>query len=227
MSTVDGPVALLMLADARLPAGGHAHSGGVEAAIAAGAIGDVADLVVFLRGRLRTAGAVAAGLAAAACRAAGNAVGVVAAVGVAALDAEADARMPSPAQRAASRQQGKALLRAARAAWRSPYLDELAATQGGPHHPVVLGVAAAAAGADPAGAARVAAYLAVSGPASAAVRLRGFDPLAVNGMLASLAGEIAAVAGSACTAAIPAATSPRLDLLAEVHARSEVRLFAS
>jgi urease accessory protein len=34
-----------------------------------------------------------------------------------AIDAEADARTPSPAQRAASRRQGRALLRAARVAW--------------------------------------------------------------------------------------------------------------
>ena len=61
--------ALLTLADSRLPAGGHTHSGGVEQAIAAGAIGDPASLALFLRRRLTTSGAVAAGLAAAACRA--------------------------------------------------------------------------------------------------------------------------------------------------------------
>src|SRR5215475_3511840 len=96
--TGTGLAGLLMLADARLPAGGHAHSGGVEAAVAAGWVRTVADLAVFLRGRLRTAGAVAAGLAAAAC---------ADPAGCDRLDAEADARMPSPAQRAASRQQGR------------------------------------------------------------------------------------------------------------------------
>jgi urease accessory protein len=208
---MDGLAALLMLADSRLPAGGHAHSGGVEAAISAGVIRDVADLGVFLRGRLRTAGAVAAGLAAAAC--AGADPGW--------LDREADARMPSPAQRAASRQQGRALLRAARTSWPVPSLAALADTPGGPHHSIALGVAAAAAGADPAGAAQVAAYLSVSGPAAAAVRLCGFDPLAVNAVLAGLLTDLPA--GSD----LPAAAAPSLDVLAEVHARSEVRLFAS
>ncbi len=226
---MNGIAGLLMLADSRLPAGGHAHSGGVEAAVSVGAVRTVDDLAVFLRGRLRTAGAVAAGLAAAACADPG---------GCERLDAEADARMPSPAQREASRQQGRALLRAARVAWPAPVLEALAATPGGPHHAVVLGVAAAATGADPGGAAQVAAYLSVSGPAAAAVRLCAFDPLAVNGILAALADEVVAVAETGTVAALaggveagfgglPAAAAPRLDVLAEVHARTEVRLFAS
>ena len=62
--------ALLTLADSRLPAGGHTHSGGVEQAIAAGVVDDPRTLTAFLRRRLHTAGAVAAGLAAAACGAA-------------------------------------------------------------------------------------------------------------------------------------------------------------
>ena len=56
-----------MLADARFPAGGHAHSGGLEGAVTAGMVTDVGSLELFLRGRLATAGVVAAGLAAAAC----------------------------------------------------------------------------------------------------------------------------------------------------------------
>ena len=57
--------ASLLLADARFPAGGHAHSGGVETAATAGTVTDLASLEAFLRGRLRTAGLTAAGLAAA------------------------------------------------------------------------------------------------------------------------------------------------------------------
>ena len=103
----------LLLADGRFPAGGHAHSGGLEPAVSAGTVHDLATLELFLRGRLRTAGLVAAALAAAACTAA-CAGGPEA---FAALDAEADARTPSPAQRETSRRQGRALLRAARTAW--------------------------------------------------------------------------------------------------------------
>lgn len=76
--------ALLVLADGRFPAGGHAHSGGAEAAVRAGRITGAADLEDFCRGRLHTAGLVAAALAAAA------------ALGVdpVALDEAADARTP-------------------------------------------------------------------------------------------------------------------------------------
>ena len=57
-------VAALLLGDSRFPAGGHAHSGGVEPAVTAGTVTDLATLEAFLRGRLRTAGLVAAGIAA-------------------------------------------------------------------------------------------------------------------------------------------------------------------
>ena len=53
--------ALLVLADGRFPAGGHAHSGGVEAAVARGPYHDADSLEAFCRGRLHTAGLVAAG----------------------------------------------------------------------------------------------------------------------------------------------------------------------
>ena len=89
---------LLLLADSRLPAGGHAHSGGMEAATVAGLVGDEHGLEGFLRGRLATAGLASAGLAAAACRHASE-VAAGAPACWAGLDAEAAARTPSPAQR--------------------------------------------------------------------------------------------------------------------------------
>jgi urease accessory protein len=212
--------ALLTLADSRLPAGGHAHSGGVEQAIAAGLVHDPASLAVFLRRRLATAGAVAAGLAAAACGAG--------AAELARLDAEADARTPSPALRAASRQQGRGLARVGRRAWPDPVWDLLPDR---PHHPLALGAAATAAGLHPPAAAAAAAYLSVSGPATAAQRLLAMDPLAVAALTARLAPEVDAVAAAAAPAAqpadLPAATDPLLDLLAEVLAARTDRFFAS
>ncbi|GAA2190872.1 urease accessory protein UreF [Micromonospora lupini] len=59
---------LLLLADGRFPAGAHAHSGGLEAAVAAGRVTDLASLESFLVGRLTTAGLVGAAFAAAAHR---------------------------------------------------------------------------------------------------------------------------------------------------------------
>lgn len=101
---------LLLLADARLPAGGHVHSGSLEAAVRAGVVTDVPSLHGFLRGRLVSAGLVAASFAAAATRLAESLDGGDAACW-AELDAELDARTPAAGQRLASRQQGRGLLR--------------------------------------------------------------------------------------------------------------------
>lgn len=214
---------VMLLADARFPGGGHAHSGGAEPAHTAGSLTGLHSLELFLRGRLRTSGVTAAGLAAAACATAVRATadgGPEA--GWAALDAEADARMPSPAQRDASRMQGRALLRAVRAAWPDAAWPGQAGGRA-PHHPVVLGAAAAAAGCTPGQAAHVAAYQSVSGPASAVVRLAGMDPIAVSALVARLAPEI----GSISWEGLPFPSAPNLDLLAEVHTTAEVRLFES
>ena len=224
--------ALLLLADSRLPAGGHAHSGGVAPAVEAGLVGgqtkndnDLRDVVGFLRGRLHTAGLLAGAVAARAAYLAGTGT-----TDWAELDAEVDARTPAPAQRAVSRAQGRALLRVARRAFPDARLKALGDH---PHHPMMLGVAVQIAGGTPAEAAEIAVAGAISGPASAAVRLLGLDPLALTAAQMALAAEADAVALQAAsyadqtTDALPAPSAPLLDLLAQAHARSEVRLFAS
>jgi urease accessory protein len=244
---------LLALADQRLPSGGHVHSGGVEQAVSDGLVTNAATLGRFLHRRLLTTGLVTAGLAAAAAR--------VTADSLAALDAEADARMPSPAAREASRAQGRGLLRTARAAWAAPGPGLAWSALGArPHHPVVLGCCAQAAGLSPDdtspndtsqndtspndtspngtntsadGAALVAAYLTVTGPATAAQRLLALDPVAVAALTLALSDEIEAVAREAALAAsgpwslLPDAGDPALDLLLERHAPRGDRLFAS
>ena len=238
---------LLLLTDSRLPAGGHAHSGGVERAVASGAVHDAPSLAAFLRGRLHTAGAVTAALSAAA-RSHAAAPG---ARRWAELDAEVDARTAAPAQRDASRTQGRLLLRVARRVWPAPVLEELARAVPSAHHPIALGVAAFAAGASAEEAALAAAYHAITGPATAAVRLLGLDPVAVHALLAGLTPDMTAVASRACHSpaweaadsaaepdpwlddpaagweSLPAPSAPALDLIAEQHAQAEVRLFVS
>ncbi len=189
--------ALLLIADSRLPAGGHAHSGGAEEAVHVGAITGPEDLARFRRGGLATTGLVTAALSAAACH--------LAATGTAGLwrelDAEADARTPSPAMRTASRTQGRLLVRTARRIWPSVVLDGLAAAlPGGAHHAVALGVAADAAGCPLRDAALAAAYNTITGPATAAVRLLGLDPVTVHRLLADLAPELDGTAKAAVAA---------------------------
>lgn len=215
------PAALLLLADGRSPSGSYAHSGGVEAAIAGRWITGEDDLRAFLLGRLATVGRVAAGLAAAA---------VDPAADLAVLDGEADARTPSPAARDASRAQGRALLRMVRAAWPSPRYDELGRI---PHAALVLGVAAGRAGGTATDAAALAASAAVAGPASAAVRLLGLDPLRVTALLAELAPAVDRIATDAATVVaagdLPDDGAPQLDVLAEQHVEpgDRARMFAS
>jgi urease accessory protein len=222
-------LAALTLADARFPGGGHVHSGGLEEAVARGLVTGVPDLGPFLAGRLRTAGLVAAAFAAAAVEAA-NGRGAPWPV----LDAELDARTPAAAQRDASRAQGRAALRAARVAWPSPVLDALVAAHPRPHHPLLVGAVVGIDGGDPADAAQCAAYLALSGPASAAVRLLGLDPFAVNAAVVALRPVLDAVVAEAAIARpaenLPAPGAPVLDLMAQAHVRhhrEQVRLFVS
>ncbi|MBA0052970.1 urease accessory protein UreF [Streptomyces sp. AJS327] len=220
--------ALFVLADGRFPAGGHAHSGGAEAAVAAGRVHDARSLEAFCRGRLHTAGLVAAALAAA------SATGH----DPLALDEAADARTPVPALRDVARRLGRQLMRAARATWPSAELDRLAgARPRGAHQPVVLGLTARAAGLAPLDAAYAAAYESVSGPATAVVRLLSLDPFDATGVLARLAPELDRIAEDARaaaqrvvhegTVALPAASAPLLDITAQHHAAWQVRLFAS
>jgi urease accessory protein len=244
-----GSAALLALADQRLPSGGHVHSGGVEQAITDGLVHDIPTLEQFLERRLRSTGLVTAGLAAAACAMAGRAD---AAAAVRRLEAEADARTPSPAQRIASRAQGRGLLRTARAAWIAPSATLSWSDLGPrPHHPMVLGCAARAGELTTEAAALVAAYLAVSAPSTAAQRLLALDPVAVAAVTVRLGPSIETIAARAMAADatspgatgpdhdpspsdqarwyrdLPDDSDPMLDLLAERHAARKERLFAS
>jgi urease accessory protein len=213
--------ALLLLADGRFPGGGHAHSAGLEPAVADGSVHDLASLESFLAGRLVTTGEVEAWLAAAAC---GGADPL-------ALDAEADARCPSAALRQASRRLGRGLRRAAAASWPS-----LAA---GPaeHLAVVQGLVARAAGLPASDAARLPGAALLAGAASAIARLLPLDTadaMAVATRLSPLADRVAESGARFAMLALPegpAASAPLLELRAEDHAawpeRGKVRLFAS
>jgi urease accessory protein len=230
---------LFLLADSRLPSGGHGHSGGVEALVDRGLLRTAEDLALFLEGRVRTGGRVAAAAAAAACALAGGSSSLQDPehANWADWDAAVSARTPSAALRIASRAQGAALLRTVSLAFPTPAVAALRALPR-VHHPLVLGAAAAAAGADPAQAAALAVHHLVGGAATAAVRLLGLDPLRVTAVTAAVARSAepvaadAATLGSAAVAAgdpalLPTEGSALTDVLAELHRASEATLFAS
>jgi urease accessory protein len=271
---------LLLLADSRLPSGGHGHSGGVEALVDRGLLRSEADLAAFLAGRIATGAAVPAAAAAAACvlagspgglpdeppraadalpraaaalpraadalplpadalpRAAGGRLSEVwSAEKWAAWDHTVSARLPAAATRAASYAQGAALLRTAARAWPSPAVDALRALPRA-HHPLVLGVVAAAAGATPSDAAALAVHHLVGGACTAAVRLLGLDPLAVAAVAAAAGRQAEPVVGDAAQSGVAAAVAgdpnllpadgnPLFDVLAQLHRSTEATLFAS
>jgi urease accessory protein len=257
-------VIALLLADSRFPGGGHVHSGGLEEAAARGMIRTEDDLPAFLHNRLLTAGALAATFAAASAYRAAHGPFDWSTMD-AELDARTPSAAQRTASRAQGRATARAAkpmprphpprdegpLRNAQSAegvLRNAQGEEGVLQHAGdpvadllsvaprPHHPVVLGVVVGASGGAPADAALAAAYLAVSGPASASVRLLGLDPLRVNAIVAALGPAITTVAEAAAAAShldpaeLPAPGSPGLDILAEEHDRhhrEEVRLFAS
>ncbi|WP_460866210.1 urease accessory UreF family protein, partial [Rhodococcus aerolatus] len=144
------------------------------------------------------------------------------------LDAEADARTPSAALRAASRAQGRGLLRLARVTW--PGAD-LAALGSRPHQGVALGVVARVAGLGPHDAALAVVWTTLTGAATAAQRLLALDPGEVAACTLGLTGlcdEVAAAARDAVARGeLPAPADPWADLLAERHVRRDLTLFAS
>jgi urease accessory protein len=209
----------LLLADARTPSGGYAHSGGLEAAIAEG----LEDVPGFMRARLHTVGRGQAALAAAAA-AADRLPALLA------LDGEAAARTPVPSVRAADRTLGLGLLRTAAALWPADaLLAAYRAASALTPRPVALGAVCRAAGLGGLGAARLCLYEDAAGVAAAAVKLLPLDAARASRWIADLAPELEALAAEAAAGGgpIPSTATPLLDRRALAHAARDGRLFAS
>jgi urease accessory protein len=211
---------LLLLADGRFPAGGHAHSAGVEAAVAVGDVVDEPTLDRYLRGRLATTGVTDAAFAAAAS---------VTAADCAELDVELRARILSPRLREVGVRMGRQLLRAGRRAFPDPTLDTLDGSQ----QPIVLGALVGVAGGSPPDAATITMHHLAAAVTSAGVRLLGLDPIAVAAIQAAAApliSELVAPATAWAAAAprdLPALGGVLTDILGEDHGRWGARLFVA
>lgn len=235
-STRAASAALLMLGDGRLPAGGYAHSAGLEQAISRGWVATASDLLSFLRGRAHTTGLITSAFAAAAQHRASAAVSQGDLGGLRAelleLEQELLARTPSPALRSTGQDLGRMLLRSLRSIspQQAPVIDAA-----GPvlQQPLAYGVVAAALGLDARHAAGVVMYDTVASPAVSAVKLMSIDPFAAHRCLAELTGEMDEITDRAVAQAhrnpaeLPVAGSPMSDLFAELHTRHDQRLFAS
>ncbi|WP_353808946.1 urease accessory protein UreF [Agromyces sp. SYSU T00194] len=214
--------AAMLLADARLPSGGHAHSAGVEPALVAGLA--PADLPALLRSRAATTALVEAGTAVVA-RHVRLADGDLDAV-----EAAWAARTPSRAQRDAARVLARGYLRvggellpgdAVIAAWRERRTP--------PPRPSVLGVIAAGLELPPMELARLVVYEDLQAAAAAVLKLEPRDPLDLVSLVvercAAVEPDLAAIAEITAPAQIPAPSAPQSEAWAEAHARSTRRLF--
>jgi len=205
---------LLTLADSRLPTGGHVHSGGVEEAVTGGLVFDLATLRAYLVRRIRTHGLVTASLAAAVH---------TGTCSVIEADHETDARTPAPAARAASRAQGRGLVRLARRVWPDADWQALGIK---PHLAVAAGAVGAASGLSAEHTAVSVVYTTMTGSATAAQRLLALDP----GDVAALTFALSALCDQTAAAAakeLADLSDPMLDVLAERHAQRERPLFSS
>jgi urease accessory protein len=215
----------LLLADSRFPAGGYAHSLGLEQAVADGLRAD--EVPAFAAARMRLVAEADARVAVAARRAAAGDAGRLAE-----LDAEWSARCPSPELREAARRLGSQLLRSAATVWDDPVFAAYREASSATPRAVALGVVAAAAGLDDEAVALVALYDDAATVTSAALKLLPLDPALTTRWLAELAPAMAQAARAAAADRRPVAQQDApaaiaLELAAPIHQRRRERLFAS
>ena len=226
----DALVALLQLSDGLFPAGGFAHSFGLETYVQDGLVTDRAGLEEFIAAHLDGSAGPADAVATAAgvrLAAAGDLAGWVA------LDARLEAMKAVPEMRAASRQMGRQTLRVAVATSGDSVLAALArAVDDGlasGHHATVLGAALGRAGAEPEAAAAAYLYSTAALLVGAGLRLIALGQLDGQRVLTAMRPRITRLATAAAVAAPEDMWSfnPGLELAAIRHAALGARLFRS
>ncbi len=223
-------LAILQFADGLFPAGGFAHSFGLEVYAQAGIVRDRAGLEEFVRAHL-TGSAAPSDAVAVACAARGASVGDLAAC--VELDARLEAMKWVPELRSASIQMGHQTLRVGAALGNDAFVGELAAaveqgrTPG--HHAVVFGVLTGRHGAEPETTA--AAYLHSTAVllVNAGLRLLPIGQLDGQRILSTLRPLLIELAARAAAAGGDDLWSfaPALEIAGCQHAELDMRLFRS
>jgi len=221
---------LLQFSDGLFPAGGFAHSFGLETYVQDGRIRDRHDLEMFVAAHLDGSAGPA------------DAAAVAIAVGVArrdeshewlALDARLDAMKTVPEFRAASRQMGRQALRVAAGLGDDPFLGRLARAvdddRAAAHHATVFGAAVGRGGAEPERAAAAYLYSTAALLVGAGLRLIALGQLDGQRVLAAMRGRIERLAAAAAMATVDDLWSfnPALELAGIRHAALDMRLFRS
>lgn len=226
-------IAPLLLADGRLPVGGHAYSAGLEPALAAGLTAD--QVPEFVTARLTTVGrmeAAATVLSHRRARVAGSGGSVQRGDSLQAIQQEVLARTASQPLRQVSGRLGRGLLRLIDRCWPlAAAARELHDLDGEPQRPVALGVACALSSMSEAEAARVCFYDDAQTVCSAALKLMPVDPLEPVGwllakasMIEQLVDEAVRVSGAT---ALPAPTAPLIEQWSLIHDLSHRRIFSA
>ena len=225
-----GLLALLQFADGLFPAGGFAHSFGLETYVQDGRVRDRYHLERFIAAHLE--GSAGPADAAAAALAVGAAQREDA-EGWLALDARLDAMKTVPEFRLASRQMGRQALRIAVGLGDDVFLARLArAVDEGhapAHHATVFGAAVGRGGTDPEGAAAAYLYSTASLLVGAGLRLIALGQLDGQRALAAMRGRIERLAADAAGATADDLWSfnPALEIAGIRHAALDMRLFRS
>jgi urease accessory protein len=221
---------LLQFADGLFPAGGFAHSFGLETYVQDGRVRDRHDLEAFvaahLEGSAGPADATAAAIAVTIARREDAEEWL-------ALDARLDAMKAVPEFRAASRQMGRQTLRIAAGVGADPFLARLARAvdegRAAAHHATVFGAAVGRGGVDPERAAAAYLYATAALLVGAALRLVALGQLDGQRVLVAMRGRIERLASAAAsaTAADLWSFNPAIEIAGIRHAALDMRLFRS
>jgi urease accessory protein len=227
----DALLSLLQFSDGLFPAGGYAHSFGLETYVQSGAVSDAAGVEAFIRAYLENSAAptdVVAAISVARSAAAGDLAACLE------LDAALEATKCAAELRDASRQMGRQTLRIAAALSANAIVGEFFAavtadrTPG--HHAVAFGVIASAQGWDAHATASALLYAASAQLVGASLRLMPLGQLAGQRVLSNLRPVIARLAAEAAERG-PAAEIwsfvPAIEIAAMQHAQLSARLFRS